>query len=494
MADAPPSDPLRGTVLEGRFRLDRLLGEGGMGVIYIAEELRLQRRCAVKLLNPELGADPVYAERFRREAQAIAALQHDNVIDVYHLGEGPDGLLFFAMELLVGEDLETRIDGRGARPYTWVDCCHWAIAVARGTAAVHHAGLVHRDLKPSNVFLARQRDGREVVKLLDFGIARVQGSGDLTAVGAQLGSPNYMSPEQVLARPLDGRTDIYSLGVLLFELLTGELPFHGGAVEVAMQHCNAAPPRPGQLAPEYEIPAALDEVVLTAMAKDPAQRFATMEDFEAALTALLPATAPRVSASPLRPATPLYPSTPGPSTLTAADSPDDADVTRTFLSPRRARGPGRRRVAVLGVLAAALGGLAVLPFLPPPGPPASAQGPTIGPAVVPATSVPVAPGEPAEVKPIPAPEPLIPRTQPRGPREAKAVDPRRELERKAQACRRKHDATAAPPMTIDYAVRSDGTVSRASAPNSSPLAGCLIEATKSTRFPPRLALGQSIAL
>ncbi|HEY0138879.1 MAG TPA: serine/threonine-protein kinase, partial [Nannocystis sp.] len=175
MADDPPDDPLRGLVLEGRFRLERLLGEGGMGVVYIAEELRLQRRCAVKLLSPELGADPIYAERFRREAQAIAALQHDNVIDIYHLGEGPDGLLFFAMELLVGEDLETRIDRRGARPYTWVDCCHWAISIARGTAAVHHAGLVHRDLKPSNVFLARQRDGREVVKLLDFGIARVQG-------------------------------------------------------------------------------------------------------------------------------------------------------------------------------------------------------------------------------------------------------------------------------------------------------------------------------
>ncbi|HEY0134059.1 MAG TPA: protein kinase, partial [Nannocystis sp.] len=327
-------------------------------------------------------------------------------------------------------------------------------------------------------------------KLLDFGIARVQGGGDLTAVGAQLGSPNYMAPEQVLAQPLDGRTDIYSLGVLLFELLTTELPFQGSPVEVAMQHCNATPPRPSQLAPEYEIPLPLEAVVLTAMARNPDQRYPTMEALEAALTALLPTTAPRQG--PPLPATPE--TTPGAPTLVDAVS-DDTETPRSVASPRRQG----RRIVVLGVLAAALGGLAVLPFLPAASPPAPAGGPTIGPAIGPAimhvTEAAAAPVEPV-VTPTPGPippEPAIAKTPTRGPREAKTMDPRRELERKAQACRRKHDA-AAPPITIDYAVRSDGTVSRAIAAKTGPLATCLIEATKSTRFPPRLALGQSITL
>jgi serine/threonine protein kinase len=494
MSDDESPDPLLGTVLEGRFRLERLLGEGGMGRVYIGEELRLRRRIAVKVLLPELGDDPAYVERFLREAQAIAALQHDNVVDIYHLGEDPSGVLFFAMELLIGEDLETRIDRRGVKPYTWVDCCRWGTEVARGMAAVHHAGLVHRDLKPSNVFLARQRDGREVVKLLDFGIARAQGAGNLTGTGAALGTPNYMSPEQVLANPLDGRADVYSLGVVLFELLTRELPSHGEPIQVAMQHCHTAPPRPSQVAPEYEIPAALDEVVLRAMAKDPEQRFASMEELADALASLIPGE----GASPPGPLQSVSPS--GLRQRTPRSEPDpvsaDDDQTRTFSLRLGGSQPRRRRIA-LAVLAVAVVGLVALPFVMPAAPPEPAEAPKVvlaAPPVAPPPTV-VEPTVPAEPK-VPV-EPVTKTSKPppiHKTREPKPGDPRKELERKAQACRRKHDLVGGPAISLDYAVRSDGSVSRASARSSGALAQCLVAAIKSTRFEARLALGQTIEL
>ncbi|MBA3549794.1 MAG: protein kinase [Nannocystis sp.] len=274
------ADALIGTLLEGRFQIERLLGEGGMGRVYVADETRLRRRCALKVLLPELSEDKDCVERFLREAQAIAQIHHENVVDIYHLGEDAgSGVVFFAMELLQGEDLETRLLDRVARPVTWDQVCHWIAQAAAAVGAVHQAGMIHRDLKPSNIFVARRRDGRERVKLLDFGIAKAVNRAALTGAGAALGTPYYMSPEQILALPLDQRSDIYSLGAVFFEALAGRMVFQGEPLQVAMQHCNMAAPRVRDIAQD-EIPPEVDALVYRMLAKEPSARPQTMEEIE----------------------------------------------------------------------------------------------------------------------------------------------------------------------------------------------------------------------
>ncbi|MDC0675163.1 serine/threonine-protein kinase [Nannocystis radixulma] len=285
-----PQDPLVGTVLEGRFQVERLLGEGGMGRVYVADELRLRRRCALKVLLPELTEDKDCVERFLREAQAIAQIHHEHVVDIYHLGDDANSnVVFFAMELLVGKDLETRLLERARKPVSWQQVTIWMEQVASAMSAVHAAGMIHRDLKPSNVFLTAKRGGGEVVKLLDFGIAKTANHAALTSTGAALGTPFYMSPEQILAQALDSRTDIYSLGVLFFEALAGRMPFIGEPIQVAMQHCNVPAPTIAALNPEAGVPAELDAFIQRMLAKDRDARPQTMEDIEAFLHDLLPA-------------------------------------------------------------------------------------------------------------------------------------------------------------------------------------------------------------
>ncbi|HEY8375447.1 MAG TPA: serine/threonine-protein kinase, partial [Nannocystis sp.] len=304
MALEAQQDALIGTVLEGRFRIERLLGEGGMGRVYVADELRLRRRCAVKVLLPELTQDKDCVERFLREAQAIAQIHHEHVVDIYHLGEDPgSGVVFFAMELLVGKDLETRLFERKGQPFPWQQVVVWMEQIAGAMAAVHAAGLIHRDLKPSNIFLTARRDGREQVKLLDFGIVKAANHAALTSTGAALGTPFYMSPEQILAQAIDWRTDIYSLGVVFFEALAGRMPFIGEPIQVAMQHCNIAPPRVADIAPEAGVPDEIEDLVQRMLAKDREARIQTMEEIEAFLHEFLPAYAggPRTITGPIPP-------------------------------------------------------------------------------------------------------------------------------------------------------------------------------------------------
>lgn len=288
MVQEAPQDPLVGTTLEGRFFIERLLGEGGMGRVYVAEELRLKRRCALKVLLPELSADEGCRDRFLREARAIAQIEHENVVDIYHLGDDDGSVVFFAMELLSGEDLETRLLDRARRPLPWQQICQYMIQVAAAMSSVHAAGLIHRDLKPSNIFLSKRRDGREQVKLLDFGIVKSKDGAALTSTGAAIGTPYYMSPEQILAQELDHRTDIYSLGVLFFEAVAGRMPFVGEAIQVAMQHCNVAPPTLRQIAPDLDIPDELEELIAHMLAKQPDQRVQSMEAVAQILGELVP--------------------------------------------------------------------------------------------------------------------------------------------------------------------------------------------------------------
>ena len=285
-------DALIGTVLEGRFQIESVLGEGGMGRVYLAEELRLRRRCAVKVLLPDLAQDAECVERFMREAQAIAQIHHENVVDIYHLGDASSGFVFFAMELLSGEDLETRLFDRERRPVSWQQVVLWMAQVAGAVEAVHAAGMIHRDLKPSNIFLARRRDGRDQIKLLDFGIAKVASSAALTNTGAAIGTPFYMSPEQILAEALDHRTDIYSFGVLFFEALTGRRPFVGEPIQVAMQHCNIPAPRMADVNPAAEIPEELEDLIGRMLAKAREARPQTMEEIESYLHELIPTNTP----------------------------------------------------------------------------------------------------------------------------------------------------------------------------------------------------------
>ncbi|HEY0138411.1 MAG TPA: serine/threonine-protein kinase, partial [Nannocystis sp.] len=174
-------DSVVGALLDGRYRIIKELGHGGMGNVYLAEETRLRRRCALKILHPQLAQERTYVERFLREAQMIAQLEHANIVDIYAYGEEPSGIVWFAMELLTGEDLDARLKARAERPFGTHEACAWAVQIARAVGVVHQAGLIHRDLKTSNVFLARRRDGEEIVKLLDFGIARPEEGSELTA-------------------------------------------------------------------------------------------------------------------------------------------------------------------------------------------------------------------------------------------------------------------------------------------------------------------------
>ncbi len=276
-------------VIDGRYAVMHRLGVGGMAEVYLATDTALGREVAVKILSPALAADPSFVERFKREARAAAALNHPNVVAVYNWGEY-DGTYYIVMEYVPGENLRERLRREGALP----EAAALVIAarVADALEAAHARGLVHRDVKPHNILLAP--DGR--VKVADFGIAWAAGAAQLTATNAVMGTAHYLSPEQVLHRPVDGRSDLYSLGIVLFEMLTDALPFAGDTlVAVAMKQANEPAPSVHSLRPE--ISARTDAIVRTALAKDPAARFQTAAAMRDAIDAAHRALAPPVTAA-----------------------------------------------------------------------------------------------------------------------------------------------------------------------------------------------------
>ncbi len=254
--------PLAGREL-GPYRLVREVGSGGMSVVYEAEDTLLERRVAVKLLSPELSRDRGAKERFRREARTASALDDSNICTVHNIGEH-DGQLYIVMAYYEGETLKERL-ARGPLPVS--EARQVASEVARALARAHEAGIVHRDIKPANVMLTRRGE----VKVLDFGIAKMRGDATLTRTGSSLGTPAYMSPEQARGEPVDGRTDVWSLGALLYEMLAGRRPFPGDderAVLAAIQRCKPEPL--DRIRPE--VSAALARTVTKALSKDPAER------------------------------------------------------------------------------------------------------------------------------------------------------------------------------------------------------------------------------
>ncbi|MDP3275190.1 MAG: serine/threonine-protein kinase [Deltaproteobacteria bacterium] len=292
MASETPPDPLLETVLDGKYRIIANIGAGGMGKVYRAEQLALQRTVALKVLDASPNhrdADPAVERRFFLEASLSAKLAHPNVITVHDYGrcDTPYGPQFYlVMEILEGETLLGRMR-RGPTPMPPLEVVSIAIEMARGLRAAHKAGLVHRDLKPGNVMLVPGEDGAPMVKILDFGLVKQMDEGlreDITQEGTYLGSPRYMAPEQVSAGTIDHRCDLYALGVILFQGLTGKPPFDGkSSMDVLVQHISAPVPWMRDVCPSVHVLPELEAIVRKLLEKSPSARFA---DADALLIAL----------------------------------------------------------------------------------------------------------------------------------------------------------------------------------------------------------------
>ena len=265
-----------GSVLDGRYRVLQRIGSGGMADVWLAEDSHLQRRVALKVLHARFAQDREFVERFRREAEAAAALQHPNVVAVFDRGD-VDGTYYIAMQYLEGRSLKELIDSG----LEIDDAVRLIRQVLEGARFAHRHGVVHRDLKPQNVIV--DADGKATVT--DFGIARA-GVSEITQAGSVMGTPHYLSPEQAQGMDVTAVSDLYSVGVMLYEALTGRVPFEGeSAVAVAMKQVSQTPQRPSSLNPK--VTPALDAVVMRALEKDPGQRFQSADAFIAALDAAL---------------------------------------------------------------------------------------------------------------------------------------------------------------------------------------------------------------
>jgi serine/threonine-protein kinase len=269
-----------GEVLADRYELEELVGSGGMSSVFRAHDRLLDRKVALKVLHQQYSDDEEYVERFRREARAVAALSHPNIVTVIDRGEH-EGRQFIVFEYVEGENLKRLIQRRGGAPV--VTALELGMQIARGLSFAHQQGLVHRDVKPQNVLL----NGDGQAKVTDFGIARsLDVKHGMTQTGTVLGTSDYIAPEQAQGQRVDAHTDVYSLGVVLYELLTSEVPFPGeNFVAVAMRHINEPPPPIRDKRPD--VPPRVEAAVRRAMAKEPEDRFASMSEFCAELEACL---------------------------------------------------------------------------------------------------------------------------------------------------------------------------------------------------------------
>jgi serine/threonine-protein kinase len=287
--DRGPDERLIGCVVAEKYRIDRLLGRGGMGAVFEATHLSIGKRVALKFLSGPAARDAHAAERFQREALAASLVESSHIVQIFDSGRSADGLPFLVMELLRGEDLRTRLKREHRLPVDVATAI--ALQVLRGLIRAHRAGIVHRDLKPDNVFLCERDDGSLLVKLVDFGISKLGASttlDTLTHRGTVLGTAYYISPEQAQADPdVDGRTDLFSVGTMLYECLAGRPPHTGPTYEAVLIAICTKDAEPIQsLRPE--VPAGVAAVIERALSRDRARRFANAEEMLNALTAALP--------------------------------------------------------------------------------------------------------------------------------------------------------------------------------------------------------------
>jgi len=274
------NNDLVGSVVADRYHILRLLGEGGMGKVYLAEHVKMGRKSALKVLRPSAVRDAEAVSRFNREAANASRISHPNVAAVYDFGETSDGIVYLAMEFVDGEPLTSLIEGSGLLPAK--RAAEITRQAAEGLAAAHELGIVHRDLKPENLMIAKTRNGADLVKIVDFGIAKAAGvdAQKVTKTGLVIGTPDYMSPEQLSGDPIDSRSDIYSLGIVAFTMLTGKLPFPGDSSQESMiMRLTDPPKRLGEMLPDVDWPADLQAAVDKALARDASDRYQRATEF-----------------------------------------------------------------------------------------------------------------------------------------------------------------------------------------------------------------------
>ena len=296
-----PGDDLVGSIVADRYHVLRVLGQGGMGKVYLAEHVKMGRMSALKVLRPAAMRDVDAVSRFNREAANASRISHPNVAAIYDFGETSEGVVYLAMEFVDGTPLKSLIEESGALPAA--RAADIARQAAEGLAAAHDLGIVHRDLKPENLMITRSRDGADIVKIVDFGIAKANGNDaqKVTKTGHVIGTPDYMSPEQLAGDPIDARSDIYSLGIVAFNMLTGKLPFPSDSAQEAMiMRLTDPPKRLGEVRPDVAWPTALQTAMDKALARAAAARYEHAVEFGRDLSDAAKGMANEISPAPPR--------------------------------------------------------------------------------------------------------------------------------------------------------------------------------------------------
>ena len=345
-----------GDVVGGKYRIERVLGVGGMGSVVAAANLDLGSRVALKIMLPELADSPEFAARFIREARAAASITGDHVVRVFDVSKMDDGTLYMVMELLDGHDLHQVLKARGPLPID--EAADWLLEACDALAEAHAHGIVHRDLKPSNLFIVEQAGAKGTLKVLDFGISKLtglqavnDGGPTLTTADSMLGSPYYMSPEQIRnAKTVDARADLWSLGVILHKMLTGFLPFESDSMGEHLSMIAADPPAPLRLR-RPDAPAELEAIVLRCLEKDASLRFQNIAQLAAALAPFAPPSSQKLIdhiTALLGPAALAIEAPRSTSTPPLRENPDDPTITNATASqptPRFRSAPRRRGAA-----------------------------------------------------------------------------------------------------------------------------------------------------
>ncbi len=294
LEDGEVEDPLIGTTIDGRYHINTKIGEGGMGVVYLATHAIIGKKCALKVLRSDLSNESEVGARFVQEAQSAAAIGNEHIIEITDFGQLPDGSAYFVMEFLDGAALHDVIEEHS--DLSLERTLDVMIQSCEALGAAHNSNIVHRDLKPDNIFLIKKGDTEDFVKVLDFGIAKVASqSSRLTKTGMIFGTPQYMSPEQAAGTDVDARTDIYSLGIIMYEMLCGHVPFEADTfMGVLTKHLYEEPIPPRRLVPPVGVTQNVEAVLLKAIAKKPEKRYQTMSEFSEDLLALQDGRTPEI--------------------------------------------------------------------------------------------------------------------------------------------------------------------------------------------------------